>query len=51
MNKKIYISPMVEIYLVEVEFMLALSMIGGTDADKEGEVLSTETGKWNIWAK
>ena len=50
MNKKTYIRPVAEIHRVEVEAMLALSIIGGTDADKEGEVLSSEERNWNIWA-
>lgn len=50
MNKKTYIRPVAETHRVEVESMLALSMIEGTDADKEGEALSSEERGWDIWA-
>ncbi len=49
--KKDYIAPAVEIHDVELENMIALSMIGGSDASQEGEVLSTDGDDWNICAE
>lgn len=48
---KSYIAPRVEIHRVEVESMMALSLIGGTDADKDGEVLVDEQKDWHIWSE
>lgn len=48
-TKEIYIAPSIELHRVEVETMLALSMIGGEEADQGGEVLGSGDLEWNIW--
>lgn len=50
-TKKIYIAPSIELHRVEMETMLALSMIGGGEADQDGEVLGSGDQEWNIWDK
>lgn len=51
MKKMIYSAPRVEIHAVELENMIALSLIGGGVADKDGEVLVDEQKDWNIWGE
>ncbi|MBO5180796.1 MAG: hypothetical protein J6B92_02770 [Paraprevotella sp.] len=50
-TKKDYIAPSTELHRVEVETMLALSVIGGGEADQGGEVLGSDGKEWNIWAE
>lgn len=50
-KKKFYMAPAAEIHRVEVENMIALSLVGGTEADKDGEVLVNENQDWNIWSE
>ncbi len=48
--KKIYATPEVEIHTVELENMIALSIMGGT-ADPNGDVLVNEQKDWDIWGE
>ncbi|MBO5181524.1 MAG: hypothetical protein J6B92_06520 [Paraprevotella sp.] len=50
-TKKAYIAPSTELHRVEVETMLALSVIGGEEADQGGEVLGSDGQEWNIWTE
>ncbi|MCM1107519.1 MAG: hypothetical protein NC388_00525 [Clostridium sp.] len=50
MKKMEYMAPLTEVHNVELENMIALSMIGGADASQDGEVLGVdEDHAWNIW--
>lgn len=51
MKKMIYSAPRVEIHTVELENMIALSIISGGAADPDGEVLVNEQKDWDIWGK
>lgn len=51
MKKMIYIAPNAEVHKVELENMIALSIIGGGQADPNGEVLVNEQKDWDIWGK
>ena len=48
--KKEYMSPAAELHRIEAEGMMALSIVQGSTADPEGEVLVKGEGDWNIWA-
>lgn len=50
MKKNKYMAPEVEIHNVELENMIALSMVNG-DASQDGEVLNIEDNSWDIWNK
>ncbi|MCM1107571.1 MAG: hypothetical protein NC388_00800 [Clostridium sp.] len=50
-QKRKYTAPVIERHNVEVETMLALSIIGGTDAGQNGEVLGSDEKNWDIWAE
>lgn len=50
-QKRKYTAPVTERHDVEVETMLALSIIGGIDAGQDGEVLGTDEKDWDIWAE
>lgn len=50
MKKNVYIAPAVETHRVELEAMIALSLIGGGgEAEKDGTVLVKDDNSWNIW--
>lgn len=49
--KSVDIDKSTELHHVEVETMLAFSVIGGEEADQGGEVLDSDGQEWNIWAE
>ena len=48
MEKKLYIKPELNIHIVHLENMLALSTLDG-DADPSGIVQGKGHGDWDIW--